>query len=289
MSQVIAVTGATGKLGQLVIEALLTRHNAADIVAIVRRPEAASDLKSRGVQVRYGDYAKPESLGAALEGVERLLLISGSEVGQRAPQHQAVIDAALKANVKHLVYTSLLRCDSSPMLLAAEHKTTEQAIKAAGLPSTILRNGWYIENYTENLQPALAHSALIGAAGQGKVAAATREDFAIAAAVVLTTPGHEGKVYELHGDESFTLNELAAQVSAWADRPVAYVDMPQAQYQGALEGAGVPGPFAAILADSDVALSQGFLDVVGQEKHLSALIGRPTTTIKQALAALPKP
>ncbi|QSQ22070.1 SDR family oxidoreductase [Pyxidicoccus parkwayensis] len=278
----ILVTGATGKLGRLVVEELLKKVPASQVAVGVRNPAKAGDFASRGVQVRQADYSKPETLGAALAGVDKVLLISGNEVGQRAPQHKAVVDAAKKAGVKLLAYTSILRADTTGMALGKEHKATEEAIRASGVPFVFLRNGWYFENYTENLGPALAHNALLGSAGEGRIAAATRADYAAAAVVVLTTPGHENKVYELAGDVPFTMAELAAEVSRKAGRTIAYNNLPAQQYQGILVGAGVPGPFAEILADSDVGVTRGELN--DNSGTLRKLIGRPTTPLADAVA-----
>lgn len=278
----ILVTGATGKLGRLVIEKLLEKVPANQVIAAVRNPEKATGLTARGVQVREADYGQPETLGPAFQGAEKVLLISSSEVGQRAKQHQAVVEAARKAGVRLLAYTSILHADRSRMALAAEHKATEELIRASGLPYVLLRNGWYTENYTENLGPALAHGALVGSAGEGRIAAATRADYAAAAVAVLTGSGHENKVYELAGDTAFTMAELAAEVSRKAGRTIAYNDLPPQRYQGMLTGAGVPGPFAEILADSDVGASRGELNDTSGE--LRRLIGRPTTPLADAVA-----
>ncbi|MCY1018842.1 SDR family oxidoreductase [Pyxidicoccus sp. MSG2] len=278
----ILVTAATGKLGRLVVEELLKKVPASQVAVAVRNPAKAGDFAARGVQVRQADYSRPETLGPALAGVEKVLLISSNEVGQRAAQHQAVIAAAKKAGVRLLAYTSILHADSTRMALAGEHKATEEAIRASGLPFVFLRNGWYFENYTENLGPALAHGALVGSAGEGRVAAATRADYAAAAAAVLTTPGQENKVYELAGDVPFTMAELAAEVSRKAGKPIAYNNLPAQQYQGVLTGAGVPGPFAEILADSDVGASRGELN--DSSGDLRRLIGRPTTSLADAVA-----
>lgn len=278
----IIVTGATGKLGRHVIEGLLAKVPASQIVAAVRDPAKAADFAARGVQVRRADYSKPETLDAAFAGAEKVLLISGSEVGQRVAQHQAVVNAAKKAGAKLIAYTSILRANSSRMALAAEHKATEELIRASGVPFVFLRNGWYFENYTENLAPALAHGALLGSAGEGRIAAATRADYAAAAVAVLTGSGHENKVYELAGDTPFTMAELAAEVSRQAGKPIVYKDLPAQQYQGILVGAGVPAGFAEILADSDVGVSRGDLnDTTGD---LRRLIGRPTTSVADAVA-----
>lgn len=271
----IVVTGATGQLGRLVITALLKTVPAAQIVAAVRRPEAAADLAALGVQVRAADYNRPETLDAAFQGAQKVLLISSSEVGQRLPQHRQVIEAAQRAGVALLAYTSLLHADRSPLGLAAEHVATEALLKASGLPHVLLRNGWYTENYLASVGAAVQHGALIGSAGAGRIASAARADLADAAAAVLTLPDQAGRVYELAADQSYTLAEFAAEISRLSGKTVPYVDLPQAEYAAALEGAGLPGPFAALLADSDVGASQGALfDDQGQ---LSRLIGRATT------------
>lgn len=279
----IVVTGATGKLGRLVVEGLLKKVPAKQVVAAVRSPEKAADLAALGVQVRRADYSRPETLEAALAGAEKVLLVSSNEVGQRAAQHQAVVEAAKKAGVRQLVYTSILRADTSRMALAAEHKATEEAIRASGVSFTFLRNGWYVENYTEHLAPALAHGALVGSAGEGRIAAATREDYAAAAVAVLTGTGHENQVYELAGDAPFTLAELAAELTRQSGKNVVYQDLPPEQYKGILTGAGVPAAFAGVLADSDVGITRGELnDTSGT---LRRLIGRGTTPVATALSA----
>lgn len=278
----IVVTAATGHLGRLVIDQLLQKVPARQVVAAVRSPDKARDLAARGVAVRAADYARPETLGPALAGAEKVLLISSSEIGQRYPQHAAVVKAAQAAGVKLLAYTSLLRADTSRIALAAEHKATEEAIRASGLPFAFLRNGWYLENHTENLGPALQHGALVGSAGSGRIAAAARADYAAAAVAVLT--GAPPKpVYELAGDTAFTLAELAAEVSRQAGRNIPYTDLPPAQYRAVLTGAGLPPPVADILVDADVQAAQGALDDGGGE--LRRLIGRPTTPLAEAVRA----
>ncbi|OJH36450.1 SDR family oxidoreductase [Cystobacter ferrugineus] len=277
------VTGATGKLGRHVIEGLLKKVPAGEIIAAVRNPQKAAELAARGVQVRPADYSRSETLDAAFAGATRVLLISSSEVGQRIAQHRAVVEAARKAGVRLLVYTSILRADSSGLALAAEHKATEQLIRDSGIPFVFLRNGWYFENYTENLAPALEHGALLGSSGEGRISAASRADYAAAAVEVLTGTGHDNRVYELAGDTAFTLSELATEVSRQSGRNVVYKDLPPAQYQGALESAGVPGAFAGILVNSSEKAGRGELnDVSGV---LSRLIGRPTTRLADAVAA----
>lgn len=277
------VTGATGKLGRLVVDSLLLRVPAGQVAVAVRNPARAADIGARGVAVREADYGRPETLGPALRGASTLLLISSSEVGRRFVQHAAVIAAAKAVGVGRIVYTSLLRAPTSRLGLAAEHLATERALLASGLPWTILRNGWYIENYTENLGPALQHGVLLGSAGAGRVAGAARRDFAEAAVAVLTSPGHDGKAYELAGDRPFTMDDLAAEVSRASGRSVAYRDLPPDQYRAALLGFGVPGPFADLLVDSDVGISNGELDDASGD--LARLIGRPTTPLSDVVAA----
>jgi NAD(P)H dehydrogenase (quinone) len=233
----IVVTGATGKLGSHVIQALLAKAPASGIVAAVRNVEKAKDLAALGVQVREADYSRPETLASAFAGAEQLLLISSSELGERRlDQHKAVIAAAVKAKVKLVAYTSILKADTSAMLLATDHLATEQMIRLSGLPFVFLRNGWYLENHTEALGPALQHGVILGAAGDGKFASAARADYAGAAAAVLASPGHENKIYELAGDQSYTLAELAAEVSVAAGKPVRYNNLTAKEYEAALRG-----------------------------------------------------
>jgi NAD(P)H dehydrogenase (quinone) len=283
MYPMIAITGATGQLGRLVIQELLRSVPANQIIAAVRTPAKAQDLAALGVQVRQADYAQPATLQAAFAGVDKLLLISSSEVGQRAPQHRAVIDAAKAAGVKLIAYTSLLRADTSALGLAAEHKETEAALHASGVPFVLLRNGWYAENYAGTVPMAVQHGAVMGSAREGRIAAASRADYAAAAATVLVREGQAGKVYELAGDTSFTMAEFAAEIAKQSGKPVAYVDMPPADYAAALVKVGLPEGFAALLADSDAAAANGGLfDNGGQ---LAQLIGRSTTPIASVIAA----
>jgi len=279
----IVVTGATGQLGRLVIQALLQKLPASDIVAAVRNPEKAADLAALGVAVRHADYAQPDTLAAAFSGADKLLLISSSEIGQRVPQHRAVIDAAKAAGVKLVAYTSVLRADTSSLGLAAEHKETEALLRASGLPFVLLRNGWYTENYTASVPAALAHGVVLGSAGQGRIASAARADYAAAAAEVLTRDGQAGRVYELAGDASYTLAELAAEIARQAGKPVDYQNLPEADYRAALIGFGLPAVIADLLANSDVAASAGALFDDGRQ--LSELIGRPTTPLAATVAA----
>lgn len=278
------VTAASGHLGRLAVQALIDQGVPADqIVAAARTPEKIADLAALGVQVRAADYSQPETLASAFAGTEKLLLISGSEVGQRVPQHTNAINAAVDAGVKLIAYTSAPYADTTALPIAPEHKATEEVIRASGVPFVLLRNSWYFENYTENLAPALQHGALLGSAGDGRISAATRADFAAAAAAVLIGDGHEGKVYELGGDVPFTMAELAAEVTRQSGTEVAYRDLPADEYEKALVAAGVPAGYANVLAACDVEVRNGALFV--DSGDLSRLIGRPTTSLADAVAA----
>ncbi|WP_041742248.1 SDR family oxidoreductase [Collimonas fungivorans] len=281
----IVVTGASGQLGRLAIKELLKTLPASEIVAAVRTPEKVSDLAALGVQVRLADYAQPATLDAAFKGAGKLLLISSSEVGQRLPQHRNAIDAAKRAGVGLVAYTSVLRADTSPLGLAGEHRATEALLKASGLPHVVLRNGWYTENYLASVPTAL-HGAYIGSAGEGRIASAARADYAAAAAAVLTSADQAGKVYELAGDETYTLTELAAEISRQSGKTVVYQNLAEADFKEALLGAGLPEHVAGLLSDSDIGASKGAL--FDDSHQLSRLIGRPTTSlatlVKAALA-----
>ncbi|WP_031521610.1 SDR family oxidoreductase [Siccibacter colletis] len=280
----IAVTGATGQLGQLVINALLKTVAASEIVALVRDPAKAQALSDKGVQVRRGDYNDKAALDRALQGVEKLLLISSSEVGQRTSQHRNVIEAANAAGVQLIAYTSLLHADTSPLGLAAEHVETEKLLADSGLAYALLRNGWYSENYLASVPAALQHGLFIGSAGEGKIASATRADYAEAAARVLTLDDQAGRVYELAGDDAWTLSDLCASLSALSGKTVAYQNLSEADFAAALMGAGLPEGFAKLLADSDAGAAKGGLFDDGRQ--LSALIGRPTTPLAASLKAM---
>lgn len=281
----IVVTGANGQLGRLVIEQLLTQVPAGSIVAAVREPAKATDLRERGVQLRHADYDQPATLNAALAGATKVLLISSSEIGQRVAQHGHVVDAAVKAGVELLAYTSILQAPTSPLALAAEHLATERRIQEAGIPSVILRNGWYTENYLQGAAAAIALGTLYGCAGTGRTASAARKDYADAAAAVLTQPGQAGKVYELAGDEAYTMAEFAQELHRVSGKPVSYADLPEAEYQALLTKAGLPPALAAMLADSQAGVARGGLAF--EERQLSQLIGRPTTAwTEQVRAAL---
>ena len=276
----IVVTAATGRLGGHVITALLDRGVPANqIVAAVRDPAKAAGL---GVEVREADYGRPETLAAAFAGADDVLLISSSTPGQRFEHHRNAVDAAKAAGARFIAYTSILRADTSTLGLAADHKATEEYITASGLPHTFLRNGWYLENYTENFAPALEHGAILGSAKDGLIGAAARADYAAAAAVVLTDESRRDEVYELVGDTPFTMSALAAELSAQSGREIAYRDLPKADYRAALIGAGVPEGYAELLADSDVGISNG--ELTDERTHLTDLIGRPTTPLADAVA-----
>ncbi|MFB4756991.1 SDR family oxidoreductase [Enterobacter hormaechei subsp. steigerwaltii] len=280
----IAITGATGQLGQHVIEELLKTVPASQIVAIVRNPAKAEALRQQGVVVRQADYTDEAAFTTALNGVDKLLLISSSEVGQRAVQHQNVINAAKAAGVKFIAYTSLLHADKSPLGLHVEHVETENALAASGVPYALLRNGWYTENYLASAPPALEHCVFMGAAGEGKIASATRADYAAAAAIVISEEGHAGKVYELAGDNAWTLSELAAELSKQSGKPVTYQNLSEADFAAALKGVGLPAGLAEMLADSDTGASKGGL--FDDSRTLSKLIGRPTTSLAESVKAI---
>jgi NAD(P)H dehydrogenase (quinone) len=284
----ILVTAASGHLGRLVVDALL-RHGVArsDVVATARRPEALADLAGLGVEVRRADYDDPASLDAAFAGVERLLFVSGSQVGARIPQHRNVVDAAARAGVGLVAYTSITRAATSDIALAAEHRATEEMLEASGLTTVLLRNSWYLENYTAQLPTYLEHGAVLGAAGQGRVSAAARADYAEAAAAVLAEDGHAGKTYEL-GGAPFTMADLAATVAHVSGADVVYRDLPVEEYAAALVAAGLPEGYAQVLADSDRGIAEGALFT--DSGDLERLVGRPATSLEDAVrSALPAP
>jgi NAD(P)H dehydrogenase (quinone) len=276
----IAISGATGQLGRHVVNILKSRISADNIVALVRTPDKAADL---GVTARAADYSKPDTLESALSGVETLLLISSNEIGQRSAQHRNVIDAAKKANVQWIVYTSLLHADTSAIkALSGEHLDTEAALKASGLPYTILRNGWYSENYTASVPGAIASGAFLGCADGAKISSAARADYAEAAVAVLTGEGHKGKTYELAGDKAYTLSELAAEISRQTGKDIPYKNHSEAEYAESLVGFGLPAPLAQAFAGFDTGAAQGALFDDGHQ--LSKLIGHPTTPIATSIA-----
>ncbi|MFG1497934.1 SDR family oxidoreductase [Saccharospirillum sp. HFRX-1] len=278
----IAVTGASGQLGRLVLDQLLQATNPQNIVALARKPESLATYADQGVQVRYADYDTPSSLSTALSGVEKLLLISGSEVGKRAVQHQAVIDAAAQAGVALVAYTSILHADRSSLMLAEEHRATEAALQSSGLAYVLLRNGWYSENYTGTAAMTVEQGALYGCAGEGRISTAPRSDFAAAAVAVLTSAeSPAGKIYELAGDGAFSLSEYAAELARQSGKAITYNNMSQEDYQALLIQVGLPEGLAVMLANSEAGASQG--DLFDESGDLSRLIGRPTISIQQSV------
>ncbi len=278
----LLVTAASGQLGRLVVGALLRAEPAERIALTVRRPEIAAEFAARGLRAHIADYDDPQALAAAFTGADRVLLISSSAIGVRVAQHRNVIEAAKRAGVGLLTYTSLLHADTSTIGLAEEHRQTEAALRDSGVPWVLLRNGWYTENSTASIPAILAHGAVLGSAGEGRIASAARADYAAAAAAVLTSAEPQGgRVYGLAGDTSYTKAEFAAEVARRSGRPVVYKNLPQSEYETMLKGAGFPAEVAALLADADAA--HGALD--DSSGTLSRLIGRPTTPMGDTVAA----
>ena len=277
----IVVTGATGKLGSLVVEGLLREVPADQVAAVVRDAAKAAPLAA-GVELRIADYDAPDTFSEVFHDGDVVLLISSPDAGRRLPQHRAVIDAARAAGVARIVYTGVLGGPNADFALADDHKGTEQAILDSGLTWTFLRNGWYSENYTAQIPTQLEHG-VVGSAGDGEIGSATREDYADAAVAVLTGAGHENRSYELSGDRAFTLAEYAAELSRQSGEDVAYTDVPPDTLKTILTGAGVPDAFADVLVDVDVsAIAKGLLQ--GGSGDLARLIGRPTTPISQSIS-----
>ena len=274
----IAITGSTGQLGQLALAALKSRAPQSEVVALARDPSQITDTPARSF-----DYTKPETHAAALAGVKTLILISSNDFNDRAGQHRAVLASAKAAGISRIIYTSILKGDESPLILAGDHIATERALRESGLATTILRNGWYTENYTGSLQAALDHGALIGSMGTGQIATAARADYADAIAVTAMDASHAGKIYELAGDVPFTMQDFAAELSKQIGKPIAYNNLPPATYAGILKDFGLPEVLAYALADSDDHASRGAL--LDNSRTLSALIGRPTTPIADTIKA----
>lgn len=280
----IAITGASGQLGRLVIDTLLKHTDAKNLIAIVRNPEKVTDLKEAGIEIRQADYTDTAIWPEVLNGVKKLLLISSSEVGQRAVQHANVIEGAKKANLELLAYTSLLHADSSPLPLREEHLETETMLKNSGIPHVLLRNGWYTENYAASVPSALEHGSFFGAAGKGRISSAARADYAEAAAKVLLAESQQGKVYELAGDTDYSLAEFTDKIAELSQKEIKYVNMSQQEYHKLLVDVGLPEPVAALLAESDYGASQnGLFD---NKRQLSSLIGRPTTPPAETIATM---
>lgn len=280
---IYAVTGASGRLGRLVIDELLTRGvSAGDVVAVVRTPGKATDLADRGVQVREGDYSQPATLNDALTGVDRLLLVSSSEPGQRVAQHTNVIEAAGAAGVSRIAYTSILNADDTTNPLAGEHQDTEQTLRAAGVPFTLLRNGWYTENYVDQIGPYLERGEILGAAGTGRISAATRKDYAAAAAAALLQDKGGNRTYEL-GGPAFDLSELARVISEITGTPVTYRDLPVDEYVSRLQQAGLDEATAQFVAALDASIARGDLET--DSRDLERLLGRPVTPLTDVVRA----
>jgi len=279
----IVVTGATGHLGRLTVQALLARGvDPAIITATGRNSERLADVATLGVRTALADFDDVGSLKQAFEGADKVLLVSGTDLGSRAAQHANVIDVARTAGVGFIAYTSAPHADTTALLLAVEHRATEELIEASGLPHAFLRNGWYVENYTDQLTTTLEHGVVLGSAGDGRVSVAPRSDYAEAAAAVLATDGHDGQVYELGGDESVTLSDIASAIAAAAGQPVTYQDVSAAAHLEVLLGAGLPAVVAEILVDADRAIAAGELEVTTGD--LSRLIGHPTVPMATAVA-----
>lgn len=277
------VTGASGQLGRQVIDTLIEIHGKDRIVAGVRDPmsDAGEALRDRGVEVRETDYARPDVLARAFAGMDRILLISSSENGKRRTQHRNVVEAARQAGVGFIAYTSILYADTSPLLLAEEHRDTEAAILESGMSYALLRNGWYSEVYTWRLPAALETGVLMGAAGEGRISSAARADYARAAAVVLAGGDRASGIYELAGDRSFTLAELVAVVAKASGEPMVYEDMTPDTFQAAAQAAGMPEAVARIVSDTDAGVAKGAL--LDESRTLSRLIGRPTTPFETTI------
>ncbi|MCU0718728.1 MAG: SDR family oxidoreductase [Pirellula sp.] len=276
----ILVTGANGQLGRLVIHEL-AKINGIEVVAGVRRPESASVTAGNRTLICKVDYDDPASLVSSMTGVDRVLLISSSEVGQRSQQHQNVIEAARTTQVKMIAYTSILHAPMNPMLLAREHQNTEQILYRSGLPFVLLRNGWYTENYLAGLPQVLKMGQLFGCADNGKLSLASRSDYAAAAAMAIAGPEQHGKVYELAGDKAYTMNDIAGEISRQSGRHIPFVNLTESDYCSALQSAGLPEGFAKAIADSDAHAANGALH--DDTLQLSRLIGRPTTTLQDAV------
>lgn len=276
----IVVTAATGHLGNLVIDELLQRVPADQVVAVARNAEKAAPIADRGVEVRIADYNDPAALSKAFGAGDTVLLISGLEPN-RLDQHKAIIAIAKDAGVARIAYTSVLGGPEADFDLAADHRATEQAILDSGLPYTFLRNGWYNEVYTGQIAVQLANG-VVGSAGDGRIASAARRDYAAAAAVVLTGDGHEKTAYELNGDTAWTLTEYAAELAKQSGKDVAYSNLSAEDHVRVLVGAGLPEPLARMFAGVDAAIARGLL--AGRGSDLARLIGRPTTPIADSIA-----
>ncbi len=280
----IAITGATGQLGQLVIQHLLKQTQAENIVALVRNVEKAEHLKAQGVDIRYFDYDSPATLVPALQGIDTILLISANEVGHRTPQHKAVIDAAVSAKVPYIAYTSLLRADKSPLGLAQEHRETEQLIRESGLSYTFLRNNWYSENYLAGIAHNIETGILYGATQNAQISAAPRTDYAEAAANVLLSESHQNKIYELASSTAFNLEILAETISKVSNKTVAYTNLSSEDYKQGLLQAGLPEGLVNVIVEADIEAQNGAM--LSDSKDLETLLNRPTTSLEETIKSL---
>lgn len=280
----IAVTGASGHFGKIAIKELLKEGvKPQDIVAFVRDTKKGEEFAKEGIQLRVADYNDPSTLEAALKGIDKLLFISGSEVGQRYRQHKAVIEAAKKNHVKFIAYTSILTADRSPLSLAEEHSKTEEELKNSGIDYAILRNGWYTENYLMGISHALESGKIYGCAGDARISAATRTDYAQAAVKILLTKASGKNIYELAGDNSFTLTEFAQTLTRLSGKPVNYVNLKEEEYAHLLNQAGLPVGFANMLAETESKAQKGWLEF--KEPTISRIIGHQTTPLDEAIRA----
>ncbi|MTD13527.1 NAD(P)H-binding protein [Nakamurella sp. YIM 132087] len=280
----ITIAGAAGQLGAAVIDGLLDTVPAADVIALVRTDERGAELAARGVTVRVADYDDAPAVTAALADADRFLLISGSAVGRRFEQHRRLIDAAVAGGASLIAYTSVLSATGSINPVAPEHQQTEAYLAEVGVPHVLLRNGWYSENYAPTVEQASATGVLLTSAGDGRVASASRADYAGAAVAVLTTDGHAGRTYELSGDLAWTQDELAATIAEVTGKPVAVQQVSGAEQQAALVAAGLPDGVAGFVVGVDAAIAKGELGLVTGD--LSALLGHPTTPLADTLKAV---
>lgn len=281
----VAVTGASGNLGRAIAEGLLDVLDSQDVVLITRTPDNLADLAARGADVRRGDFDDPASLSAAFAGVDRLLVISGDVLGARVHGHVAAFRAAVEAGVGHIAYTSMGNpSDDNPAIAAADHRATEQALRATGAAWTILRNGIYADLQVDAAAGAIATGTLLTNAGNGRNAYVTRADCAAAAIAVLTTDGHERKAYDVTGPEALDAEDLATIYGELGGRKVGIAHADDESWVAAMvQHAGMPEPMARILATFGAAQRQGYAAVV--TPTVERLTGRPPTSLREFLAA----
>ncbi|WP_139488824.1 SDR family oxidoreductase [Brevibacillus dissolubilis] len=280
----LLVTGATGKLGSKVVEALLKTVPTSQLAVSVRNPEKAEHLRAQGVEVRHGDFDHPETLDAAFAGIDRLLIISADGDNEtRIRQHTHAVEAAARAKVGFIAYTSLGNATESQLFLAATHQATEAAILKTGIPYSFLRNNWYLENETASIQAVMAGAPWLTSAGSGKVGWAPRQDYAEAAAAVLAGDGHENTTYELSGP-LLTQEELASALGTVLGKEVSVQQVDDATYADVMKGAGVPDFVIPILVAIQQGIREGSLEI--ESNDFEKLLGRPVTPINEALGQL---